>query len=91
MIRRAYKGKYTDLNIHFAYLLFCLTLRTGIYISLRLTSVEKLFDWTFIKPAVFYMTYATDLLVVGGVMYFVMKTAPLKERYAKKATDTYAS
>ena len=85
-IRHAYEAKYCDLNIHFAYILFCLTMRTGIYIGLRLTSCEKIMDWTFIKPVVFYLTYATDLLIVGGVMYFIVKTTPLKEKYAKTMT-----
>lgn len=64
------------------YLLFTLTLRTGIYLGLRLTSGQRMFEWTFISPSVFYLTYATDLMIVVGVMYFIYSSAPLKKHYS---------
>lgn len=48
-----------------------LTLRTGTYVGFRLTSKEKIFEWTQIRPVVFYLTYATDVLIVCGVLYFI--------------------
>jgi hypothetical protein len=65
--------------MHFIFLLFCFTVRAGIYIGLRLTSSEKMFEWTFIKPVVFYLTYSTDIVIVCGLMYFISKSAPLKD------------
>ena len=78
VIRNSYKPKYLGLNLAFAYLLVILTLRVGIYIGLRLTSTEKMFQWTLIRPVAFYLTYTTDLFIMTGVIYFVGKTTPLK-------------
>lgn len=69
------------------YLLVTLTLRTGIYLGLRLSSGQKMFEWTFISPSVFYLTYATNLMIVVGVIYFIYSSAPLKKRYAGGVTD----
>ena len=72
----------------FVYILVTLTLRTGTYVCLRLTSVEKVFFWTMIKPSVFYLTYVTDFFIVAGVMHFIAKSAPLK---ADKAANISTS
>jgi len=37
---------------------------------------------------VFYLTYATDLLIVCGVMYFIIKTTPLKDKYTKATNSS---
>ena len=78
VLRRKFRSKYLSLNIHFIYLLVTLTLRTGTYVGLRLSSKVKMLEWTFIKPSVFYLTYTTDLMIVAGVMYFIISSAPLR-------------
>ena len=78
VLRRKFRSKYLSLNLHFIYLLVTLTLRTGTYVGLRLVSKVKMFEWTFIKPSVFYLTYTTDLMIVAGVMYFIISSAPLR-------------
>ena len=57
-----------------------LTIRTGVYVGVRLTSAQKILRWTFIKPVVFYLTYSTDLLIVLGVLYFIINSAPEKDK-----------
>ena len=58
-----------------------LTIRTGIYVGLRLVSFKKMFDWVFINPAVFYLTYFTNLMILFGVIYFIYNSTSLKDRY----------
>lgn len=87
MIRRQYESKYLDLNLHFIFMILILTVRTGIYVGLRLTSKQKLIEWTLIKPVVFYLTNVSDFLIVGGVMYFVMRTTPIKGQHGKEREE----
>lgn len=58
-------------------------MRVGIYVGLRLVSEEKLLEWTFIRPIVFYLTYSTDVCVVIGILVFLITSAPLKPEYVK--------
>ena len=83
LLRRQFQAKYLDMNLHFIVMIAILTIRTGTYAFLRLTSKEKLLEWTLIRPVVFYLTYATDLAIVGGVMYFVWKSTPLEADVVK--------
>ena len=46
-----------------------------------MTSVKKLLKWVYIKPSVFYLIYFTDIMIVFGVLGFIYRSAPLKERY----------
>lgn len=80
-LRRAYNQghRYRNLNLLFVYYLVILTIRTGVYVGVRLTSAEKILRWTFIKPVAFYLTYSTDLLIVLGVLYFIVNSAPPKD------------
>lgn len=90
IIRKNFRSKYLGFNLHFINILFVLTMRVGIYIGLRFVSREKLFEWTFIKPSVFYLTYFTDICIVAGVMIFLMSSTTLKSMYQKtgdSATD----
>ena len=58
-----------------------MTIRTGVYIGFRLTSEEKIFQWKLIRPCVFYLTYASDMLIVFGVLYFIWNSTELKSKY----------
>ena len=83
MIRRGFQPKYPTFNLQFAYLLVTLTLRTFTYVGLRLTSREKILQWVRIKPSVIYLTYATDFMIVFGVLYFIYQAAPRKDTDAQ--------
>lgn len=63
------------------YLLVTLSVRTFTYVELRMTSVDKLLKWVYIEPHTFYLTYFSDIMIVFGVLTFIYKSAPLKERY----------
>ena len=71
VIRRGFRTKYLSFNLQFIYLLVTLAVRTFTYVGLRLVSKEKMFEWIYIKPSVFYLTYATDVMILIGVMYFI--------------------
>ena len=79
MIRRQFSPRYCWFNVVFIYILVILTERTAIYIGLRLTSWEKMYKWSQIRPIVFYLTYATDLLIVVGILYFIRSSTNLKD------------
>ena len=79
VIRRGFRPKYLTFNLQFVYLLVTLTLRTCTYVGLRLTSREKILQWVRIKPSVIYLTYATDFMIVFGVLYFIYQAAPRKD------------
>ena len=88
MIRRGFRPKYFSFNLQFIYLLATLTLRAGTYVGLRLVSVKKIFQWIYIEPSVFYLTYATDIMILAGVMYFIYQSAELKEKYKSNTGDS---
>lgn len=81
IIRKNFKPKYFSFNVQFVGLMLTMTIRTGIYVGLRLVSFEKMFVWTYIKPCVFYLTYVTNTAVIVYIMYFIYNSAPLKEKY----------
>ena len=84
IIAERFKPQYRWLNIVFAYIIVTLTLRTGIYVGFRMTSWEKMIEWTLIQPCVFYLTYATDVMIIFGVLYFVWNSTQLKSRYLSR-------
>jgi hypothetical protein len=71
------------MNVALLYLLVVLTIRTVTYVCLRLTSYSRMFDWVLIKPAGFYVTYVTDLMILVGTLNFIVSSTPLKEKYQK--------
>ena len=81
IIRSKFQPQYLSFNLQFIYLMVTLTIRTGIYVGLRLVSVKKMFDWVFISPAVFYLTYSTNIMILFGVIYFIYNSTPLKDQY----------
>ena len=81
IIAERFSPRYTWFNVVFAYILITLTLRTGTYVGFRMTSGEKIFEWKLIQPCVFYLTYATDVMIVFGVLYFIWSSTKLKSRY----------
>ena len=81
VLRKGFQPKYLAFNLGFIYLLVTLTVRTFTYVELRMTSVDKLLKWVYIKPHTFYLTYFSDIMIVFGVLYFIYQSAPLKERH----------
>ena len=81
------RHQYRWLNILFIYILVTLTLRTFTYLGFRLTSKQKIFEWTQIRPVVFYLTYATDFLIVVGVLYFIYRTTESKDAMTQSMTS----
>ena len=81
VIRNGFRPKYLAFNVSFIFLLVALTLRTGTYVGLRMVTLEKQFNWVYIKPSVFYLTFATDVMILFWVLHFIYRSAPLKERY----------
>lgn len=71
------------MNLHFIGLIILLTIRVVTYTVLRLTSTEKLLEWTLIQPTIFYITYGTDMVIAGGMLYFVWQAAPSESDMAK--------
>jgi len=63
----------------FVLILVTLTLRTGVYVGFRLTSLDKIFTWTQIRPIIFYLVFVTDVLIVCGVLAFIYSSTTLKE------------
>eukprot|EP00354_Favella_ehrenbergii_P009100 CAMPEP_0170468148 /NCGR_PEP_ID=MMETSP0123-20130129/11440_1 /TAXON_ID=182087 /ORGANISM="Favella ehrenbergii, Strain Fehren 1" /LENGTH=145 /DNA_ID=CAMNT_0010734651 /DNA_START=964 /DNA_END=1401 /DNA_ORIENTATION=+ len=87
LIAQMFRPRYRWFNFVFAYILTTLTLRTGVYIGFRfvgnehITASEKIFEWSLIRPVVFYLTYATDIMIVIGVLYFIYTSTQLKTKY----------
>ena len=81
VIRNGFRPKYFSFNVSFIFLLVTLTLRTGTYVGLRMVTLEKQFNWVYIKPAVFYLTFATNVMVLSYLINFIRRSAPLKEKY----------
>ena len=79
VIRKQFSTRYCWLNVGFIYLLVILTARTAIYIGLRFSSNEKIFEWTDICPGFFYVTYVNDILIVIGTLYFIRSSTNLKD------------
>ena len=81
VLRKVFEPRYVKFNLNFIYILVALTVRVGTYIGLRLVSKKKMFEWIYIKPEVYYVTFATDILVLLWVLNFIYKSAPLKVQY----------
>ena len=88
VIRRGFRSKYFAFNLKFIYLLVTNTVRTGTYVGLRMISIEKILDWIYIKPSIFYLTFATDMMILTGVLYFIYQSTELKEKYQPSTGDS---
>ena len=50
-----------------------------------------MFTWVYIQPSVFYLTFATDFMILFWVLNFIYRSAPLKGANNTTASENYGS